>query len=147
DALLADVDRDEQLALRGGERGPARKLAAAALDARGALLALLGTTLGRLGELRRPRLLLRLGALRGLGAGLLAALAAPRSAAPLGLCCSVGFCDRRLGGGRGLRYFGDWSGGLDRRLLPLRLLPAEPLEWQQQSSRSWRAGVRVPLER
>jgi hypothetical protein len=29
-----------------------------------------------------------------------------------------------------LRYFGNWSGGLCGRLLPVRLPPAEPLERQ-----------------
>ena len=56
DALLADVDRDQQLALRGGQRRPARRLAAAL----GAAALPGATTVGRpLGPLAPLRLLPR----------------------------------------------------------------------------------------
>src|SRR4029079_2390449 len=123
------------------------EFAPAALSSGAALLALLratlfglgagGLSLGSLGSLGSLRLLARLG-YRG-GPGLLAALAAARPAPALGLRACIGLRAGRLGSGRCLTYFGRRSGGLGRRLLPLRLAPAEPLERQRKSSRRLRA--------
>src|SRR5206468_10907564 len=117
DALLADVDGDEQLPLRLRQGCTARRLAAAALlrplpfaplrlplrprGLRGLLLLLLGLRLGRGGRL--------------LGA----ATPAAATAAASGLRCGCGARLSRLGSGLlgyGLGCLGG-SGSLDRRLL------------------------------
>jgi len=108
------------------------------------VLAPVGTALLGLGS-DRLRLLLRNG-----GLGPLATLAAARAAAALRprgfvLGCYSGRCD-----GRFVTYlYCDWSGGLCRRLLPLRLVPAKPFERQMKSSlrARKRAAMRRPPQR
>src|SRR5207248_1624294 len=129
DALLADVDGDEQLALRLRQRRTALRLAPASLLA---LFALRGRAL-RLPLGRLPLLGLgRRGLLgRGLRLGggrwrLLAAAPAARAAAALGL--RIG-CRPLLGGGRldGYGVGGNGSGCLGRRLL-VDVLATEPTQ-------------------
>src|SRR5439155_26281864 len=114
DALLTDVDRDEELALRRRKRRPARRDAATRGRARGArllalrplllLLGLLGVSLRLLGALSRR---LGLGRLR---CGPLAATPAAATSATALRLCRGAFRRDRLG----LRSFLRGSGRLDR---------------------------------
>ena len=121
DALLADVDRDEELALRLRKRRPAGRLAAALLLALRALAALLaGLALGLL-------LLGRLGLfLGGLGGGRRAGRLAPvpaaaGSASPPG-SCRCGLC-ARLSGRLGYCWSCGWWCSFTRCVLLARLAP------------------------
>ena len=122
DALLADVDRDEELALRLRKRRAAGRLAAALLLALGALaaLALAGLALGLL-------LLGRLGLfLGGLGgrrrAGRLAPIAAAAGSAPPPRSCRCGLC-ARLSGRLGYCWSCGWWCSFTGCVLLARLAP------------------------
>jgi hypothetical protein len=136
DPLLAHVDGDEQLALRRRQRCAAGRRATP-LTACRALLALLCPSFLCLGA-DGLDFLLRCGGRYAAGLG--AALASARAAAALGPCrCLCVGSGRDCG--RLVRCFGDWSGRLYRRLLPLRLAPAKPVERQKESSLSARAAA------
>ena len=141
DALLADVDRDEQLALRGRERRALLRDAAAGL-VRAALTALRANLL---------LLLLRLAASGSVFAAVAAAVAVPRLLAALAAAGAAaplragGIGGGRLfpagrGGGRRYVWRRRWSGCLRcRRLLRLIALSSEPGKWQTVTPCSARA--------
>ncbi len=145
DALLADVDAHEELALRGRElrallRDAAAGLVRAALTALRANLLLLLLRLGLGLGLRRSRR-------RGGSARLLSALAAAGAAAPLR---AGGIGGGRLfpagrGGGRRYVWRRRWSGCLRcRRLLRLIALSSEPGKWQTVTPCSARGRTSTP---
>src|SRR5204863_3682800 len=158
DALLADVDGDEELTLRGRERRALRRLAAARRGAGAGGGArrrfALGLALGRLllgGRLLRGGLV-RLGGLLGAGgglavrgggrrAGLLAALASAGAAAAFALL-SLGLRAVHLGGGRDRLGLDDYGAcgcdGLGGRLRVVGLA-TEPRKWQRTSPSETRA--------
>ena len=141
DALLTDVDGDEELALRLGERRAARGLAAAALLRAFALAALRSPLWPCLLGSRLLFGLLRL----GLG-GLAGAPAPPATAATApGLRGGrlSRLCDGGLRCGYGLGCFCG-SGSLDRRLLLGRLSASKPA--QAKSPSCARAAATPPGE-
>ena len=142
DALLARVDRDEQLALRLRQRRPLGRRAAAGLRGRARL------------ALRLARLGLRLSGACGRGSGraaacgraLLAVAPATRTAAALLRCSGarLSVAARRCGGRvDGQRFnLGTFRGARERRQI-FRLLASEKRQWQTISPvRSARAASR-----
>ena len=129
DALLAHVDRDEELALRGRQRRAARQSRGASRRGRRVPCAA-GPAAPRPASGRAPLCPWALSPWAALRSRRrrrwpLASLASARAAAALGPCSCVCIGYGRCCG-RAVRCFGKWSGGLCRRLLPLRLAPAKP---------------------
>ena len=137
DTLLADVDRDEELALRGRERRALGRLATACGRA-GLALRLRGAALGRLAL---GRLLLAGGGRRsrgggggaGLGAGRLLA-AASAAATATALCCRSCLLSRRSGTSLGNRCYGRCRCGRSGLRGPLlgRFLASKPRQGQRK---------------
>ncbi len=139
DTLLADVDGDEQLALCGRQRRPARSRAAA-LAALRTLFALLQPPFLRL-RADGFGLLLRFG-FRPCRGRLLTTPPTACATAALGLRQGVG-CRRLGGGGCFRRCFGLLRGGsLCRRLRPIGFAPTEQSKRQTKSPCRARAAAR-----